>query len=180
MSPDSRESEMSLKIFFGAVPPGMPRRAAEKGAVGDIMALHLPGVELRHLPSGAPCIDGAFISITHARNVAAVAVSGRPVGIDLEYPRPQLERIAHKFLSVTERQTYTTLPALLHAWTAKEAAFKACHAAGFPISVITQISLEAGSDKLPAFATTAVYPSLRLSLRFAPQPDGALLAIAEY
>lgn len=170
---------MSLRIYFGPVDEGMPRRAAEQAAVRALISRYLPALALRYRPSGAPYIERGYISVTHARTVAAIAVSDRPVGIDLEYPRPQLLRIASKFLSEDEQRCYVGLPWLLYAWTAKEAAFKACHSMGCPIQVMTDITLWAGDEGLPVRATSHAFPSVSIGLRFETRDDGAILAIAE-
>ncbi len=84
---------------------------------------------LSHLPSGAPYIAGSGkqISITHGAGYALLAINdSRPIGIDIESPRPTLKRISGRFLGSSELQTYNASSStLLDAWTAKEAIFKA-------------------------------------------------------
>lgn len=83
---------------------------------------------LRHLPSGQPIAEGvdAHVSISHSHSYVALAVSDRPIGIDLEAWSPRALRIADKFLTPEE------MPLLgierernaVRLWAAKEAAFK--------------------------------------------------------
>jgi len=117
------------------------RRKAETAATSRLVAMALgAGARLAHRDDGAPYIDGCtslHISITHARDIAALAVSCmQPVGIDIEYPRPQLLRVARRFLTPDEYSRIilhpgshdsllTALNSLTQAWTLKEARFKA-------------------------------------------------------
>lgn len=84
---------------------------------------------LCHTPAGAPFINGynGHISISHGSGYALLAVSDtRPVGVDIESPRPTLRRVASRFLSPSEFSVYSSSDALLlRSWTAKEAIFKA-------------------------------------------------------
>lgn len=182
---------MKTGIFFATIEPGLPHRRAEQEAVARILAAEFPGVPTgRHL-SGLPWIEGAYISIAHSRDTAVVAVSDTPVGIDIEYPRAQLARVATRFLSPAEQQACTTPAQLLSAWTAKEAAYKAIHSLlgpTCPVKVITDITLTPSPDgrpsldgqpfpagTLPSHATVAAYT---FTLTYQPLPSGALLTIA--
>ncbi|MCM1518783.1 MAG: 4'-phosphopantetheinyl transferase superfamily protein [Pseudoflavonifractor sp.] len=98
------------------------------------------GIDLVHDQYGAPATQtgNVNISLSHAREMIALAVSPRPVGIDIEFPRRQLVRVATKFLTQRELERYITLPQLLDAWTAKEAVFKA---AGHPDMTISEVEM---------------------------------------
>ncbi|MDE6049656.1 MAG: 4'-phosphopantetheinyl transferase superfamily protein [Paramuribaculum sp.] len=99
-----------------------PGRAGEKATVGQMVKELFYGAELSHAISGAPFVEGIdkHISISHGGGYAVIAVSDKPIGVDIEAPREQLERIRHKFM-----RSEDCAESLLHAWTAKEAAFKA-------------------------------------------------------
>ena len=62
----------------------------QHNAVGRLFASHFGHpVDIVHTDSGAPYIpefDG-FISVSHCATAVAVAISDRPVGIDVESPR---------------------------------------------------------------------------------------------
>lgn len=118
-----------------------PAREAEREAV-DILVAEVFGnsATLIHTPDGAPHISGfdGWISISHGAGMATLAVDRtRPVGIDVEAPRAQLQRIARRFMSPKEYEVYGgSLPMMLRAWTAKEAVFKAAGVSGLTIGEI--------------------------------------------
>jgi phosphopantetheinyl transferase len=67
-------------------------------------------------------------SLSHSRGLAAAAIDLRPIGIDVERVRPLSSSAAHLFLTEEEAEACARTPienALLHAWCAKEAAWKA-------------------------------------------------------
>ena len=78
--------------------------------------------------TGAPYLtDGRFISISHAKDIAAVAISSTKVGIDLEYYQNKIKKIGVRFLHASERETPHSMEEvayLTQIWTAKEALYK--------------------------------------------------------
>lgn len=120
---------LETDIYIDSIPDcgAGGRRESERRAVVGIIQQVLPGAVLRHTPSGAPQIDGMHVSVSHSRHYAAVGLSERPVGIDIEERRTaQLERVATRFLDDEEMARGAFSPdVLLRAWTAKEAVFKA-------------------------------------------------------
>lgn len=137
-----------------ALPGGLSRhekRDAEIRAVASLIRRAFGEKEtLSHLPSGAPYIEGSGkqISITHGAGYALLAINdSRPIGIDIESPRPTLKRISGRFLGTSEHQIYNASPdTLLDAWTAKEAIFKAL---GIPGLTITDIILPDNLTRQP-------------------------------
>lgn len=108
-------------------------REAEKKAVAEIVREIFGDSQLLHRPDGLPYIqdfDGC-ISVSHGAGTAILAVSEKPVGVDIEENRAQLLRVSHKFINPEDES-----PSLLHAWTAKEAAFKAAGIEGVTVSEI--------------------------------------------
>ena len=96
------------------------RREKEEEAVGFLVRkVFGAGAARRHLPDGAPAIEGIrqSISISHSKRFAALAVApaGSLVGIDIEANRSQLE---HNCFSAAPQ-------GFLKAWTTKEALYKA-------------------------------------------------------
>lgn len=77
---------------------------------------------------GKPYLVGSDwqFSLTHTANYIAVAMHpNKPLGIDMEKPNETLRRIAHKFLSETERDAAgNDLDKLCIYWSAKEALYK--------------------------------------------------------
>ncbi|MFN4121713.1 MAG: 4'-phosphopantetheinyl transferase superfamily protein [Flavobacteriales bacterium] len=93
-------------------------------------------VRIRKLPSGRPVLDGSdkHISISHSsdRFVVQLSSCANP-GIDTEHFRPQLVRVAPKFLSERERivcEQNDKLRLLCLHWSAKEAIYKSADIAG--------------------------------------------------
>ena len=170
---------MKTGIFYEEIATGIPRRQAEKEAVARILVREYPGIPYGRHESGLPWLQGAYISITHSRTTAVVAVSDAPIGIDIEYPRAQLARVATRFLSPAEQRACTTPAQLLSAWTAKEAAYKAIHSLqgpSCPVTVITAVTLTPGPDNLPLHATVA---DTSFTLAHTILPDTSLLTTAQ-
>lgn len=104
----------------------VPGREAERAAIASLLNDALgPGATLSHRPDGSPAINisGIKISISHCRTCAVIALSDKPVGIDVETDRAQLARVAPRVLSPDELTCYSD--SLVKAWTLKEALYKA-------------------------------------------------------
>lgn len=88
----------------------------------------LPVAPLVKDPWGKPQLAGtsSHISISHAYPYAAAILhEQQPVGIDIETPRSQLQRIQHKFLHKDEQHCADGNPRKLCVyWSAKEALYK--------------------------------------------------------
>ena len=86
--------------------------------------------ELARTELGKPYFpDGRFeFSVSHARTIAAVAVSDRPVGVDAETLRPVRRGVAQRSMNAEELAWIAAQPveneALLTLWTCKEAFVK--------------------------------------------------------
>ncbi len=86
-------------------------------------------VEVGYAPSGAPFIVGRpdqHISVSHAGDYAAVMVSERRCGVDIERLDRNFERVAARYLSPEEEALLPEVSpwTLAVAWSAKEAAYK--------------------------------------------------------
>ncbi len=74
--------------------------------------------------------DACCFSLSHSGELVAVAVSQRPVGIDVELATPKSLRAAEKLFSPAEWDAYMTLgdaekaDAFVRRWTEKESMFK--------------------------------------------------------
>ena len=107
------------------------KRELETEAVGRLLiAAELSPSLLRHTSQGAPYIDSShapFISISHSKGLAAIALSPSPVGIDIERIGPRTTTILARITQPRERHMLT-LPIdaaqATRVWCAKEAAFK--------------------------------------------------------
>lgn len=95
-----------------------------------ILFPEMPVNEIRIMDSRKPYIPGNpyHFSISHCGDYAAAIVSTRKhVGIDIEMAKPQIARVAHKFLDAREAAFISKETPLLHqtvCWSAKEAVFK--------------------------------------------------------
>ena len=111
-----------------------PARQLEHWCVDQAFhAIGQPELRIAHTPDGKPEAigqPGIHVSIAHHSTSdgcwAAVAYHESLIGIDVEAERDQLQRIAPRFLSETERAALGTSPAALAAaWAVKECMFKA-------------------------------------------------------
>ena len=69
------------------------------------------------------------LSISHSQEYAAVIISKKRVGIDIEQIRPKIRRIAHKFMREEEQAILsdneeTAIRQMYVIWTGKEALYK--------------------------------------------------------
>lgn len=126
MTADITIGTTSIGIMPIPADSSLPRRQREKAAVAELLQRMLGHeANLSHTSEGAPLLPDYHISISHSRDLAVVALDAvRPVGIDAEEMRPQLQRIKERFLSPQELQSFTTPRQLLTAWTIKEAVYK--------------------------------------------------------
>lgn len=145
-----------INIYARKLPEGLTRHeraAAERRAVTEMVAeLFGSRAMYGHTPDGAPTvtipgIDAPCISVSHGAGMALLAVAAHPIGIDIESPRDQLSRVASRFVNQGELTGPTTVDALLHVWTAKEAAFKA---AGLTGLTLIDLRLEGDTVITPA------------------------------
>ncbi len=79
---------------------------------------------LAYMPGGAPCLRGSgrHISISHTRGLAVIAISKRPVGIDIENEGRDASKAIRKVADNSDAVICDG--EALRMWTAKEAAFK--------------------------------------------------------
>ena len=174
------------------------RREAERAATAALAAsLFGQGSQVEHTPQGAPRVAGRRVSIAHSAAHAAMAYHHTAViGIDIESPRPQLERVKSRFLNADELRAFGTNPdMLLRAWTAKEAVYKALETLGpdltaitlspdlataavpAPASIASPAPAAVATDSAPAAAAAAA--GRHFTLRFLPLPPDILcLALA--
>lgn len=79
---------------------------------------------------GKPHLEGSayHISISHSHELAAAIAAPMPVGVDIQYLVPRIERLAHKYMRPEELASLVPETRIehLHAyWGAKEALYKA-------------------------------------------------------
>lgn len=115
------------------------------------------------LPGGQPYLPGdeRYISVSHSKNLVAVAVSDAPIGIDVERiaARP-VATLAKKCMTATEYERFLsaadqTLCFYRH-WTAKEAYAKLTGSGlhGYPVNVEWHADGTVGKRHVPALHQT--------------------------
>lgn len=94
----------------------------------------LQNTEIKYNIDGAPELDSSkYISITHCKNFAGIAIGNNKLGFDLEIYREKIFTIVPKFLNKNEEFIYefdSIIKGLTLIWTAKEAIYKAISAKG--------------------------------------------------
>lgn len=121
-------------VFVSPIPERqkLTRRQNERATVREMLDTIFPGAKIDHDSDDRPFLTGIdnppFISISHSRAYAAIAIdSTRRIGVDIEDEgrNGQLDKLARRFIGEDEQSMITTEFTLLHAWTAKESAYKA-------------------------------------------------------
>ena len=116
----SRKSEVHRKGYLAI-------RQLLKGC-GIIPEIH------QYDQDGAPFLtDGRYLSISHTKNIAAIAISFSPVGIDLEHYQKKIKKISTRFLHQEESKDQSkmdNIEFITQIWTAKEAIYKAFRTPG--------------------------------------------------
>ena len=83
---------------------------------------------------GAPILNnGKYISMTHSKNYAGIAIGQNKLGIDLEVYQEKIMSIAPKFINDEEKFIFnfsSVIKGLTLIWTAKEAIYKAVSTKG--------------------------------------------------
>lgn len=126
-----------------------PGREAEREAENELIAEAFGGeTKLSHRPDGSPTVDiaGVEISISHCRTCAVLAVADRPVGVDVETDRAQLQRVADRVMSADEVEYYSD--SLVKAWTLKEALYKAALTPGLDFRRDIRLPLTPDADAI--------------------------------
>ena len=131
------ETEAELRQGLTLSPEALERLSQRRSAVHrkGYLAIRQLLKELEIAPhmhqydsQGAPYLtDGRFLSISHTKDVAAVALSPTAVGVDLEHYQEKIIKIGPRFLHQNEsadHQKATQMEYLTQIWTAKEALYK--------------------------------------------------------
>lgn len=106
-----------------------PKKKTEFLMIRQMLKEKFPQYKILYKSIGQPYLEpkDAFISITHSFPYAALAVSKKRVGIDIERIMPKIIRIKHKFLhpsevSWTENENEEEFLTVI--WVIKEALYK--------------------------------------------------------
>lgn len=84
--------------------------------------------KIKYQENGKPVLEEGYITISHDQHLVGFFLSSMPVGMDIQRPTEQLERIKHKFCNEAELAeldlSNSPLRDLTLIWSAKEAIFK--------------------------------------------------------
>ena len=120
---------------------GNEKRRREQ-LISHLLLMHLLGEakEIKHFPNGAPTIESRediHISISHSRKSIAVAISTKPIGIDIEEIERNQYKLHKKFTTPKEQEwinncTQSSQKQLISTiiWSAKEAIYKLANTNG--------------------------------------------------
>lgn len=92
--------------------------------------LNITDLKFSKTRSGKWVCDKCYFSISHSKNLIAVALSTFPVGIDCQLVRPANEKAIARFLTKSEKKILESLTDsikneyLISAWSKKESAYK--------------------------------------------------------
>lgn len=117
-------------------------------AVADSFGYRLNELNLSRNANGKWTCDKLFFSLSHTAGQVAVAVSDKPVGVDIEsfsaFEKRNVEKLADRILCDNERLTDNA--EILRLWTKKESIFKCfggevfspdkIHTADYPVRTV--------------------------------------------
>ena len=89
----------------------------------------LPTTALSYTSEGKPQLEEQYISITHSHDFVMIALSSRPIGIDIEHCTPRILRLAPRFTpwqAPPDMDEPAQIQAYTQLWTIKEALYKIC------------------------------------------------------
>jgi 4'-phosphopantetheinyl transferase len=105
---------------------------------------------IHYKPHGSPFIKNeGYISISHTKNCVGIALNKEyEIGLDLEYERPKIDKIQHKFISEDEKVLFNcdSKLELTKIWSAKETLYKL--AGRNEIDFKTQLRLSKKTDNI--------------------------------
>ena len=87
----------------------------------------LPTIVRYYTSEGKPQLKGQYISISHSHDFVMIALSPRPIGIDIERGTPRILRLAPRFTpwqAPSDMDELTQIQAYTQLWTIKEALYK--------------------------------------------------------
>ena len=138
--------------------------------------LNLTG-KISYLNNGKPVLkEGHYISISHSGPFVGLAISQKPIGIDIEKNQPKLKRIANRFISDEDYNNKQLNNELHWLWTAKESIYKLAGIRGLSFKndiIIRHLNINCFSGK-------AIMKNKKVDLVFKKIDDDYLLCMAYY
>ncbi len=121
------------------------RRQKEYLTTRILLAKVLPNIKISYNKYGAPEIkNNNFISISHSKEILAIIISKKQVGLDIEKISTKLVKLSSKFTCKKQHMPFSNEKATL-IWCCKEAMYK-WHQKG-KINYITDIKVEKFIEK---------------------------------
>ena len=127
---------------------------------------------------GAPQLVGnnKYIGISHTKEVAAIAVSDKHIGIDIEFCERDALRVAKLFLTEKEHETLgNDRDEALRLWTVKEAAFKL---ASENATVLKEIETEFKGEENGVYIYNIKYPNQKSAICRTYMTNGLFISVS--
>lgn len=85
---------------------------------------HLGEKTIHLTKNGKPYMDNVYFSISHSKEMVAIAISDKPIGLDIEYIRPLLMDITSTIATKEEQESIHNNEDLFKLWCLKESLSK--------------------------------------------------------
>ena len=106
----------------------LDKRKREWLGLQYLLRTHPAPLDLSYAETGKPVLPTGHITLSHCEEYIGMVTSDLPVGLDIQSPTPQLNRIRTKFCRADELEAADIAPdplgLLTRIWSAKEALFK--------------------------------------------------------
>ena len=105
--------------------------------------------DLRYSNTGKPyLLNGPYISFSHTRDFAAIAIGTVPIGVDVERHRSKIKRIAKKFINPKDQAPLNTIADLTDLWCIKESIYKAVSIPGLQFNKDILVDLRPSNQEI--------------------------------
>ncbi len=95
-----------------------------RAALGALVGSNI--IDITYSSNGQPLFEKRFISFSHTKDLALVACSDQPIGVDIEKITPRILNLKHKFMNPQETKHFDPKSSkdVTLIWSAKEAIYK--------------------------------------------------------
>jgi len=129
---------LSLTLYCNQRLQAMSHSSQRKGFLAVRSLVEVAGIpldQLRYTSDGKPFLEyGPYISFSHTKDFAAVAIGQAPIGVDVERHRAKVKHVAKKFVNPADQAPQQTIADLTDLWCAKESMYKAISIPGIRFS----------------------------------------------
>lgn len=137
-------------------------------------------VSISYNEVGAPIVNtpDTFISVAHSKEMVAVAISDRAIGIDIESSKRDFERAKSRYMDEEELALCDSTLWGAYVWTAKEAMYKLGGLRG--IDLRGDLRIESFDPQtLTMRGTIASIPN-KMLIEISHKEDDTVVAVASY